>query len=115
MNSLRGQLQVKAGQYKLDALLNMNCFRILCQDHDMELNDLDQMATRNALEFVPAVLWAGIKNAAAFHGKDVPEGLGFERFAALLLSDPDAITHYAEAISDSMGFGGDEQAEEGGK
>ena len=53
---------MKAGEYTLDALLNMNAMRILCQDHDMDLADLDVMATRNALEFVPAVLWAGVKN-----------------------------------------------------
>jgi hypothetical protein len=108
MNTLRGQVEVQAGEYNLDALLNMNCFRILCQDQNMELAELDELANANALEFVPAVLWAGIKNAAIFHGKDMPEGLGFERFAALLLADPDAITHYANAISDSMGFGVEE-------
>lgn len=104
---------MKAGDYTLDALLNMNCFRILCQDHDMELADLDELATSNALEFVPAVLWAGVKNAAAYHGKTIPEGLHFERFAALLLADQDAITNYANAISESIGFG--EEAEAGGK
>ena len=113
MNTLRGQLEVKAGDFKLSALLNMNCFRILCQDHNMELADLDELASRNALEFVPAVLWAGVKNHAAYHGKALPEGLGFERFAALLLADADAITSYAEAISDSMGFGGEEAEQEG--
>jgi hypothetical protein len=96
---------VKVGEYSLEALLNMNCFRILCQDHEMELADLDQMAESNALEFVPAVLWAGVKNAAAYHGKDLPGELHFERFAALLLADPNAITDYASAISESMGFG----------
>jgi hypothetical protein len=113
MNTLRGQVKVQAGDFSLDALLNMNAFRILCQDQDMELADLDQLAGRNALEFVPAVLWAGIKNSAAYHGQDLPEGLGFERFAALLLADPDAITTYADAISDSMGLGS--EAAEGGK
>ena len=113
MNTLRGQVEVKAGEYTLDALLNMNAMRILCQDHDMDLADLDVMATRNALEFVPAVLWAGVKNAAAYHGKDMPDALSFDRFAALLLADGDAITHYAEAISESMGFGG--EAEQEGK
>ena len=113
MNTLRGQIEVTAGDFKLPALLNMNCFRILCQDHDMELAGLDELATRNALEFVPAVLWAGVKNSAAYHGKDLPEGLGFERFAALLLADADAITHYAEAISESMGFGGEDEGQEG--
>lgn len=77
----------------------------------MELADLDQMATSNALEFVPAVLWAGVKNAAAYHGKDLPVNLHFERFAALLLADPDAITTYANAISTSMGFGLEEAGE----
>lgn len=113
MNTLRGQVEVKAGEYTLEALLNMNAFRILCQDQQMELADLDELATRNALEFVPSVLWAGVKNAAAYHGKSLPEGLGFDRFAALLLADPDAITKYAEAIGDSMGLGG--EAAEGGK
>ena len=104
---------MKAGEYTLDALLNMNAMRILCQDQDMDLADLDVLATRNALEFVPAVLWAGVKNAAAYHGKEVPSALSFDRFAALLLADQDAITRYAEAISESMGFG--EEAEAGGK
>ena len=113
MNTLRGQVEVKAGEYTLEALLNMNAMRILCQDQDMDLADLDGMATRNALEFVPAVLWSGIKNAAAYHGKYMPDGLSFDRFAALLLADAQAITHYAEAISESMGFGG--EADEGGK
>lgn len=78
----------------------------------MELADLDEMATRNALEFVPAVLWAGVKNAAAYHGNDLPEGMTFERFAAQLLADPNAITDYATIISDSMGFG-DEDDQQG--
>jgi hypothetical protein len=110
MNTLRGQVEVKAGEYTLDALLNMNAMRILCQDQEMDLADLDVMATRNALEFVPAVLWAGIKNAAAFHGKEMPEALSFDRFAALLLADADAVTKYAEAISESMGFSGEDEA-----
>lgn len=109
MNTLRGQLEVKAGEHTLSALLNMNAMRILCQDHDMDLAELDDLATSNALEFVPAVLWAGVKNAAAYHGNTVPEGLHFERFAALLLADADAITHYATAISESMGFGNEPQ------
>jgi len=113
MNTLRGQVEVKAGEHTLEALLNMNAMRILCQDQDMTLADLDVMASSNALEFVPAVLWAGIKNAAAYHGKDMSHELSFERFAALLLADPDAITNYAEAISESMGFGGEGEA--GGK
>ena len=99
---------MKAGEYCMPALLNMNAMRILCQDQEMDLADLDELATRNALEFVPAVLWAGVRNAAAYHGHDVPEGLSFDRFAALLLADPEAITKYAEAISESMGFGGDD-------
>lgn len=113
MNTLRGQVEVKAGEYTLEALLNMNAMRILCQDQDMDLADLDALATKNALEFVPAVLWAGIKNAAAYHGKDMPTALSFDRFAALLLADAEAITRYAEAISESMGLGPEDEA--GGK
>ena len=114
MNTLRGEVQVKAGDLSLDALLNMNCFRILCQDQGMDLADLDHFATSNALEFVPAVLWAGVKNAAVYHGKDLPKGLGFDRFAALVLADPDAITAYAAQISEALGFN-DPESETAGK
>jgi len=105
---------VKAGDMSLDALLNMNCFRILCQDQGMDLADLDHFATSNALEFVPAVLWAGVKNAAVYHGKDLPKGLGFDRFAALVLADPNAITAYAAQISEALGFN-DPESETAGK
>jgi len=105
---------VKAGDLSLDALLNMNCFRILCQDQGMDLADLDHFATSNALEFVPAVLWAGVKNAAVYHGKDLPKGLGFDRFAALVLADPNAITAYAAQISEALGFN-DPESETAGK
>ena len=114
MNTLRGEVQVKAGAMTLNALLNMNCFRILCQDQEMELADLDHFATSNALEFVPAVLWAGVKNAAVYHGKDLPKGLGFDRFAALVLADPNAITAYAAQISEALGFN-DPESEPAGK
>jgi len=114
MNTLRGEVQVKAGDMSLDALLNMNCFRILCQDQGMDLADLDHFATSNALEFVPAVLWAGVKNAAVYHGKDLPKGLGFDRFAALVLADPNAITAYAAQISEALGFN-DPESETAGK
>ena len=105
---------MKAGDMSLDALLNMNCFRILCQDQGMDLADLDHFATSNALEFVPAVLWAGVKNAAVYHGKDLPKGLGFDRFAALVLADPNAITAYAAQISEALGFN-DPESETAGK
>lgn len=105
---------MKAGDLSLDALLNMNCFRILCQDQGMDLADLDHFATSNALEFVPAVLWAGVKNAAVYHGKDLPKGLGFDRFAALVLADPNAITAYAAQISEALGFN-DPESETAGK
>jgi len=80
----------------------------------MDLADLDHFATSNALEFVPAVLWAGVKNAAVYHGKDLPKGLGFDRFAALVLADPNAITAYAAQISEALGFN-DPESETAGK
>ena len=113
MNSLRGELEVKAGNLSLHALLNMNAFRLMCQDMDMELKDLDALATSNALDFVPGVLWAGVRNWCLYHDKAMPEGLTFDRFAALILADGDALTRYAEDIGDALGFG--TAGEEAGK
>lgn len=107
MNSLRGELQVQAGPLTLHALLNMNAFRLMCQDMDMELKDLDTLATSNALDFVPGVLWAGVKNWCLYHGEAMPEGLDFDRFAALVLADGDALTRYADDIGTALGFGVD--------
>lgn len=94
---------MRAGEQTLPALLNMNAFRILCQDLNLELGDLDTLASRNALEFVPQVMWAGVRNWALYKDKPAPQ-MSFERFAALLLADPEAIPDYAETIGEAMGL-----------
>ena len=96
---------MKAGEYTLDALLN-ECKNPL-PGSCMDLADLDVMATRNT-GICASCLWAGVR-MQPWQGHQMPCPLiAF----ALLLADGDAITHYAEAISESMGWG---EAEQEGK
>ena len=42
-NEMRGETIVTIGDETIDVLLNMNAFRLMCQDRDMELSELDEL------------------------------------------------------------------------
>lgn len=101
-NNLRGQNLVTIGDDTFDVLLNMNAFRLMCQDRDMELSELDEFVNANPLEFVPSVVYWGVMNAADFAGIDRPE-IPFNRLAAVVCGDMEQFTNLSEAIGASLG------------
>lgn len=101
-NNLRGQTTVTIGDNTFDVLLNMNAFRLLCQDKGMELVELDDFVNANPLDFVPSVVFWGVMNAADFAGTERPE-LSFNRLAAVVCADMEQFTALSEAIGTSLG------------
>jgi len=101
-NEMRGETIVTIGDETIDVLLNMNAFRLMCQDRDMELSELDEFVNANPLEFVPCVVFWGVMNAADFKGEPRPE-IPFNRLAAVVCGDMDQFTHLSEAIGSSLG------------
>ena len=101
-NEMRGETIVTIGDETIDVLLNMNAFRLMCQDRDMELSELDECGNANPLEFVPCVVFWGVMNAADFKGEPRPE-IPFNRLAAVVCGDMDQFTNLSEAIGSSLG------------
>ena len=101
-NNLRGQTTVTICESTFDVLLNMNAFRLLCQDRNMELAELDDFVNANPLDFVPSVVYWGVMNAADFNGIDRPE-IPFNRLAAVVCGDMEQFTNLSEAIGASLG------------
>ena len=67
-NSLRGQTTVTIGDDQFEVLLNMNAFRLMCQDRGMELQQMDDFLGKSPLDFVPSIVFWGIMNAADYKG-----------------------------------------------
>jgi len=103
-NKLRGQTTVEIGDNTFDVLLNMNAFRLLCQDRKIELAELDQFVNSSPLEFVPTVVFWGIMNAADFKGASRPE-ISFDHLAAVVCADLDQFNELSEVIGSSIGAG----------
>ena len=101
-NSLRGQTTIKVGKQTLDVLLNMNACRLMCQDKGMELSDLDNFVAKNALDFVPTMVFWGVMNAADFAGKERPD-VSFDRLAAVVCADMEQFSELSEAVGTSLG------------
>lgn len=102
-NSLRGQTTVTIGDDTFDVLLNMNAFRLLCQDRDMELTDLDDFVTKSPLEFVPTMVFWGVMNAADLAGVARPD-IAFDRLAAVVCADVDQFAELSTTIGASLGI-----------
>jgi hypothetical protein len=101
-NEMRGETTVTIGGESIDVVLNMNAFRLMCQDRDMELSELDAFVNANPLEFVPCVVFWGVMNAADLKGEPRPD-IAFNRLAAVVCGDMDQFTHLSEAIGSSLG------------
>ena len=101
-NSLRGQTTVDVGDQSFDVLLNMNAFRLMCQDKGFELSELDEFVSKNPLDFIPTMVYWGVMNAADFKGEPRPE-IPFNRLAAVVCGDMDQFTNLSEAIGSSLG------------
>lgn len=97
------------GDESFDVLLNMNAFRLMCQDKGFELAELDEFVKRNALDFIPTMVYWGVMNAADLNGQPRPD-VSFDRIAAVVLADMERFQELSEAIgmslSDQMGDDG---------
>ena len=100
-NSLRGQPNIDVGDQSFDVLLNMNAFRLMCQDKGFELHELDEFVKKNALDFIPTMVYWGVMNAADLKGEDRPD-VTFDRLAAVVLADMDRFQELSEAIGTSL-------------
>ena len=100
-NSLRGQTTVDVGDQSFDVLLNMNAFRLMCQDKGFELHELDEFVKKNALDFIPTMVYWGVMNAADLNGRERPD-VTFDRIAAVVLADMDKFQELSEAIGASV-------------
>jgi hypothetical protein len=82
MNTLRGFVELNLPMGKVECLLNLNALRIASQDLKIELNELLTGADEKPLEVLPAIYFAGYKNA--LYLKNEQPSLQFEHFAAQL-------------------------------
>lgn len=82
MNTLRGFFQLDLPAGKIECLLNLNALRIASQTLDLELHELLKRSETDPLLIMPAIYFAGYKNALYLNNKDA--SLGFEQFAAQL-------------------------------
>lgn len=102
-NSLRGQTTVTIGDDQFEVLLNMNAFRLMCQDRGMELQQMDDFLGKSPLDFVPSIVFWGIMNAADYKGDARPD-ITFDRLAAVVCADMDQFTQLSGAIGSSLGI-----------
>lgn len=101
-NSLRGQTTITVGEDQFEVLLNMNAFRLLCQDRDFELTDLDTFVSKSPLDFVPAVVFWGMMNAADLKGDPRPD-ISFDRVAAIVCGDMEQFAKLSTVIGTALG------------
>jgi len=82
MNTLRGFVELNLPMGKVECLLNLNALRIASQDMKCELHELLEGADKRPLTTLPAIYFAGYKNA--LYLKNEQPQLQFEHFAAQL-------------------------------
>ena len=82
-NTLRGQIQITDGiGNEWNALINTNALRMACKHLDMELGQFLESFEANAVDLIPHLLFAGVKNFQILKREDQIDD--FDHFAALV-------------------------------
>ena len=100
--TLHGEIAVDINGNKYTSRLNMNAFRLMCDDCFIELADIDSYMSKKPLTAIPKMIFWGVMNDADWRGETRPE-LNFDHFAAHIVSDADTFEKMTNAVVAAMG------------
>jgi len=116
MNSLSGQVSIQVGKKKYQCHLSMNAFRLMCEEKNISLGEMQELLQSRPLNAVPQVLYQGLYTHCHFHNKST-EGLpSYEYFAARILDNQDDLekyTGYIAKVFNGEAIDDEEKPEEG--
>ncbi len=96
-NAFRGEGTIVLKKQDVSVKLNMNAWRILTKDFDVDLNKIDEFLQKNQIDAICALAYCGIQSAEASKGKAWK--LGYELFCAQFLEHESNIEALTELIS----------------
>ena len=101
MNTLRAQFSIDFQGKEIDCVLTMNAFRILKQDHGVNLDEIDKFMSEDPLTGLAALSHCGAKNAAFLKAEKL--GIDFDHWCAVILDDAEAMGRITAAFENAMG------------
>ena len=101
MNNLRGEFTFDINGKKYEACITLNALRLMCQAHNVKLEELDKFMQEDSMTAICAMTYYGIKNAFARKGKD-GKLMGFDQFCALVLDDGETFESMASAVMSTL-------------
>jgi len=109
--TLHGEIAVDIQGDSHVARLNMNAFRLMCNDCSIQLAEIDKFMAEQPLTAIPKMIFWAVMNEADWLGVKRPK-LEFDHFAAHIVSDPETFERYTNAVVSAMG-GTEEVDDEG--
>lgn len=101
MNNLRGEFTFEINGKKYEAVISLNSLRLMCQTHNVKLEELDAFMRDDSMTAICAMAYWGIRNAAMRKGKDT-KLMGFDQFCALVLDDQALFESLAQDIMSTL-------------
>lgn len=98
---MRGQVAVKVGDKSFDATVNMNALRLYCEAEQITLAEFEKIAAEQPLDFVPKILFHGVRSNAHFNGKPEPE-INYNQFAAHICQDAAEFQRLTEVVGNAL-------------
>lgn len=108
MNNFRGEFEIELNGKKYQAKMSMNALRMLCQQEDIDLNDLFDYMSKDPMTSVCAMTYHSIKNHALVTGKK-SELPSFDIFCALALDEVETFEYMSKMVMEQLSPDGDDE------
>lgn len=99
MNSFKGELEVTLEGKTYKVLMTMNALRLVCQQHDIRIDELEQFMEKDPLTAMCALTYHGAKNASLRKKQELPH---FDLWCAMCLDDITTFDKLSKEVMETL-------------